>query len=303
MTIEVAIADLDCIYLSYDEPQKERFWLNIKNSIPWAVRVDGIKGSDAAHKAAAEASTTDRFILIDGDNLPNYDFFKETLYLNDANQNCVFRWRARNIINGLVYGNGGISSWTKDYVYNMRTHEASDGRLETLVEFCFDPLYWAMHNCYSDTYPNESSLQAFRSGFREGVKMCLDRGRKVAMNDFKKMLSHHNIEILNIWHSIGFDVKNGSWAVYGARVGTYMCMLDPVWNYVEVHNFDSVNAIFQKINSMNPQMQQEYYKKITDEIRSNLQLPCIDMTAEQSAFWKKYYTKLHSNRGIMDTAS
>ena len=303
MTIEVAIADLDCIYLSYDEPQKERFWLNIKNSIPWAVRVDGIKGSDAAHKAAAEASTTDRFILIDGDNLPNYDFFKETLYLNDANQNCVFRWRARNIINGLVYGNGGISSWTKDYVYNMRTHEASDGRLETLVEFCFDPLYWAMHNCYSDTYPNESSLQAFRSGFREGVKMCLDRGRKVAMDDFKKMLSHHNIEILNIWHSIGFDVKNGSWAVYGARVGTYMCMLDPVWNYVEVHNFDSVNAIFQKINSMNPQMQQEYYKKITDEIRSNLQLPCIDMTAEQSAFWKKYYTKLHSNRGIMDTAS
>ena len=59
------IADLDVVYLSYDEPQKEEFWIKIQNMVPWAVRVDGVKGSDAAHKAAADASTTDRFILID----------------------------------------------------------------------------------------------------------------------------------------------------------------------------------------------------------------------------------------------
>ena len=248
---KIDIADLDCIYLTYDEPQKEEFWVKIRNMIPWAKRVDGVKGSDAAHKAAASDSDTERFILIDGDNMPDPEFFNLTLeLLTEDYDRAVFRWRAKNHINGLMYGNGGLSSWTREFVRNMRTHEATDGRTETEVEFCFDPLYWAMHNCYSDTYPNESSLQAFRSGFREGVKMCLDRGRKVAMDDFKKMLSHHNIEILNIWHSIGFDVKNGSWAVYGARVGTYMCMLDPVWNYVEVHNFDSVNAIFQKIVAM-----------------------------------------------------
>ena len=67
----VDVADLDCIYLSYDEPQKEEFWLKIKNMVPWAKRVDGVKGSDAAHKAAAEASDTERFILIDGDNIPS----------------------------------------------------------------------------------------------------------------------------------------------------------------------------------------------------------------------------------------
>ncbi len=43
----VEIADLDCIYLSYDEPQKEEFWVKIKNMIPWARRVDKVKGSDA----------------------------------------------------------------------------------------------------------------------------------------------------------------------------------------------------------------------------------------------------------------
>lgn len=302
METSVVIADLDCIYLSYDEPKKESNWVSIKNSIPWAVRVDGIKGSDAAHKAAADASTTNRFILIDGDNLPDYAFFNQTLTLDETNQNYVFRWRARNIINGLVYGNGGISCWTKDYVYNMHTHEASDGRNETLVEFCFDPLYVAMHNSYSTTYPNGSPMHAWRAGFREGVKMCLDRGRKPTVDRFISMSHWKNIEYLNIWHSIGADVDNGSWAVYGARMGTYMTMIDTDWDYTEVQNFDKLNTIFNSIDTLSKEQQDEYFTKITKEIRDKLKLPCIDMGAEQSAFWKKYYTKLHYNKGLMEIA-
>ena len=72
---QIDTADLDCIYLSYDEPNKEETWTKIKNMVPWAVRVDGVKGSDAAHKAAALASTTERFILVDGDNIPDPGFF------------------------------------------------------------------------------------------------------------------------------------------------------------------------------------------------------------------------------------
>jgi hypothetical protein len=40
---QIDIADLDCIYLSYDEPEKEEFWIKIKNMVPWARRVDGVK--------------------------------------------------------------------------------------------------------------------------------------------------------------------------------------------------------------------------------------------------------------------
>src|SRR6056300_1603545 len=113
---QIDVADLDCIYLSYDEPQKEEFWVQIQNMVPWAKRVDGVKGSDAAHKAAAEASDTERFILIDGDNMPVSEFFNLTLDFPDPNyEKAVFRWRARNSVNGLMYGNGGLSSWTKDF--------------------------------------------------------------------------------------------------------------------------------------------------------------------------------------------
>ncbi len=122
LTNSIDIADLDVIYLSYDEPNKEEFWVKIRNMVPWAQRVDGVKGSDAAHKAAAAKSHTDRFVLIDGDNLPDEKFFNLTLTLDETNRDHVFRWRARNHINGLMYGNGGLSCWTREFVENMRTH-------------------------------------------------------------------------------------------------------------------------------------------------------------------------------------
>ena len=198
---QIDIADLDCIYLSYDEPNKEEHWVKIKNMVPWAKRVDGVKGSDAAHKAAARASDTERFILIDGDNLPDPAFFNQTLDFPTPEYNrAVYRWRARNCINGLMYGNGGLSSWVKEFAYDMQTHEASTGSVETQVEFCFDPLYWAMHDCYSTTYPNSSAFQAWRAGFREGVKMCLNRGALPSVSEFQLRVHGKNLDNLTIQH-------------------------------------------------------------------------------------------------------
>lgn len=301
MTTNIPISDLDVVYLSYDEPQKEKFWLEIQTKLPWAIRVDGVKGSDAAHKAAAAASGTDRFILIDGDNMPDFDFFKQSLYLTERTANCVFRWRARNNINGLLYGNGGISCWTKDYINNMQTHEASDGRNETVVEFCFDPLYLPLNNCYSTTFPNGSPLHAFRAGFREGVKMTLARGRRVGIGEFKRMQDHKNIEYLNIWHSIGADVEHGNWAIYGARLGTYMTLLMPDWDYKEVQNFDALNRIFEQQNKKSFAERRAHYHLISEELRSQLGMPVVDMNAQQSAFWKRYYVQLYRNKQIMDS--
>ena len=220
----IDVADLDCIYLTYDEPNKEQNWIRIQNMVPWAKRVDGVKGSDAAHKAAADASNTDRFILIDGDNVPDPEFFNLQLALDATNDSCVFRWRARNAVNGLMYGNGGMSSWTREFIYAMRTHEATDGSAENDVEFCFYPNYWAMNDCYSTTYPNATPYQAWRAGFREGVKMALDRGAKISMQEFEGRVNTRNYDNLCIWQSVGSDAEHGFWAIYGARLGTYMMM-------------------------------------------------------------------------------
>lgn len=291
MSSNVDIADLDCIYLSYDEPQKEEFWVKIKNLIPWARRVDGVKGSDAAHKAAAEESFTERFIVIDGDNMPDMEFFNLTLEFDNVDeiyQRAQYRWKARNHINGLRYGNGGISSWTKEYVMNMKTHEASDGDKKTTVDFCLDSsdnLYWSMNDCYSTTYPNYTSFQAWRAGFREGVKMCLTGGVKPSVEDFVQYANSRNFNHLTIWHNVGADVDNGIWAIYGSRLGTYMTMLSD-WDVNQVQWFDNFNELWEEHKHLDPLVEAE---KIGSKLKDKLGLPICTMTPEQSKFFKRHY--------------
>jgi hypothetical protein len=295
--MNIDIADLDCIYLSYDEPNKEETWVKIKNMVPWAIRVDGVKGSDAAHKAAAAASDTNRFVLIDGDNIPDANFFNLTLELDDNNKNCVFRWRAKNHINGLMYGNGGLSCWTKEFVNNMRTHEATNGSAENDVEFCFDPDYIAMHDCYSTTYPNGSAFQAWRAGFREGVKMCLNRGVKPTLAEFKDRVHSRNLDHLTIWHNVGRDVDHGIWAIAGARMGTYMTMLTN-WNYQQVQDFGALKEIFSTIEGHEPEL---VAGRVAEDLVTQLNLPISMMQAPESKFFKHHYRSNWHNRGVMIT--
>ena len=282
----IDIADLDVVYLSYDEPQKEEFWVKIKNMVPWAVRVDGVEGSDAAHKAAADASQTERFVLIDGDNLPDPEFFNLQLDIKDEQyEKAVFRWRAKNHINGLMYGNGGLSCWTREFIQNMQTHESSDGSDETCVEFCFDPLYWPIHDCYSTTYPNGSAFHAWRAGFREGVKMCLDRGSKPSLIDFKESVHKRNMDHLSIWQNVGDDVEYGNWAMFGARQGTYMTMLTD-WDYTKVQWFENLKEIWDSISD---EFDPDEFYNYGEELNNQLDLPAVSYSPEQSKFFKQHY--------------
>jgi hypothetical protein len=301
----VDVADLDCIYLSYDEPQKEEFWLKIKNMVPWAKRVDGVKGSDAAHKAAGEASDTERFILIDGDNMPEESFFNIQLDFTGKDekfQQAQFRWKAVNSINGLRYGNGGMSSWTKTYVREMKTHEhQTEGDVSRIADFCLDStdnLYWAMYDCYSTTYPNYTPFQAWRAGFREGVKMCLDKGAKPDINTFKETVASRNLNNLTIWQNVGADVENGMWAIYGARLGTYMTMLTD-WDHTNVQWFDNYITMWEE---------QEYNRDPEREatllgagLHDKLGLPMCTLDRGQSKFFKRHYKADFRNLGPLVT--
>ena len=291
------VADLDCIFLTYDEPKKEEFWVKIQNMTPWAKRVDGVKGSDAAHKAAAAASDTEWFVLIDGDNLPDAAFFNLQLKIKPEQEGGAFRWKARNIINGLRYGNGGLSCWSREFVNNMRTHEASNGSDETAVEFCFDKKYFAMHNCYSTTYPNGSVKQAWRAGFREGVKMCLDRGSRITLEEFKDRVNGRNYDHLCIWQSVGADVENGYWAMYGARLGAFMIMLEG-WDHKYVQDFDMLEQLWDMFSKEDPE---EGCKQIEEALTKRLGLPIVTYTAEQSRFFKHHYSTGQRNSEIMMT--
>ena len=282
---KIDVADLDCIYLSYDEPKKEEFWAKIQNMVPWAKRVDGVHGSDAAHKAAANASDTERFVLIDGDNMPYPEFFDITLDIEPHHEDCVFRWKAVNAVNGLMYGNGGISCWTRKFVNDMQTHENSDGADENEVEFCYDPKYLAMNNVYSSTHPNGDAFHAWRAGFREGVKMCLKKGTKPSLLEFNEMVHRSNFDRLSIWHNIGADAEYGDRCIAGARYGTYRTMLTK-WDYTEVQDFYHLGEIYSEWKTVDQ-------TDVNKLLQTRLGLHISEFTSDQSKFFKKHYQQTH----------
>lgn len=241
------INELDVIFISYDEDNCEEHWADLENKVPWAKRVHGVKGSDAAHKAAANLSETDRFISVDADNIVDPSFFDMELDFDHPKlHGKAISWAAKNHINGLEYGNGGLKCWPKQYVLDMRTHENADpGDERNKVDFCWEDSYVQMTNQYSVTHPNGSPRQAFRAGFREGVKMSLSQGGKVDPNNFKKSIWWGNYKRLITWASVGADIENGLWAIYGTRLGCYKTNMTD-WDYVNVRDFGYLNNLFEK---------------------------------------------------------
>ena len=48
--------EIDIIYPSYDEPNAEQNYTDLLSKVPWAKRIHGIKGSDAASSLSLSLS-------------------------------------------------------------------------------------------------------------------------------------------------------------------------------------------------------------------------------------------------------
>lgn len=235
------IAELDIIFLSYDEPNAELHYADLCNKVPWAKRVHGVKGSDAAHKAAANLSETEWLITVDADNIVYPSFFN--LDIDTTNPKIqVYSWLGNNKINGLQYGNGGLKIWRKDFILNMKTHEASDSD-RAQVDFCWEDGYYQFKTCFSDVVITGSPRQAWRAGFREGVKMTLLDGVRVDPTEIKEKIWWHNLHRLRMWSTVGTHEHNGLFAIYGARLGTYMTNCTD-WDYTQVRDFEYLESLY-----------------------------------------------------------
>ena len=236
------INEFDIIYISYDEPNADANWHDLLDKCPWAKRSHGVHGSDAAHKAAAKLSETSRFLTVDADNIVNPEFFNLEIDMDKIGRSDVISWAAKNEINGLVYGNGGIKCWPKHVVERMRTHEAAPANNPAAqVDFCWNINYVQMNNVYSHVYNNASPMQAWRAGFREGCKMTLVGGDVVDKAQVKNV-HHKNLQRLLVWQSVGTDATNGDWARYGARLGSVMTNLQrDNWDWHMVRDFKWLN--------------------------------------------------------------
>jgi hypothetical protein len=298
------ISDLDLIFISYDEPKAEEFWANLKAKAPWAKRSHGVEGSDACHKAAANLSDTPFWAQVDGDTIIDPEWLNLEVEYDDARDILGWCWKSYNQINGSTYGNGGVKVWSKQGVLDMKTHEntTETDNPAAQIEFCWEGDYFPMHNIYGTTFPNGSPFQAWRAGFREGVKLSLNQGHKV--KDFKRELWQGNLKHIEIWQSVGRDVENGLWAIFGARMGTYLTYMTD-WDYVNVRHFPYLKEYWEaeilpkyfKDGVANMQAVDQETRQMAMRLRS-LGLEIAELDASNSKFFKKHQympSKLEAN--------
>jgi hypothetical protein len=273
------IVEFDVVFLSYDEPNADLHYADLCAKAPWAKRVHGVKGSDHAHKAAANLSETEWFITVDADNIVDPSFFNLDLDMSDPKIE-VYGWCGRNKINGLRYGNGGIKIWKKDFVLNMKTHENSESD-RGQVDFCWEEGYRNFPRVYSDSIITGSPFQAWRAGFREGVKMTLLDGVRVPPQEIQERIWWHNIHRLRMWSTVGAHEENGLYAVYGARLGTWMTNCTN-WNYIDVRDFEILKNIYNE-NVLHGSLEADI-KDLGAKLKTHLGLDYPYLDAAQSKY-------------------
>ena len=157
----------DGVMLVYHEPNWEQSYDRVKNKLSMRV-INGVKGIDNAHYAAAEACTTEYIWVIDADCEVDEDFdFRYKVPV--ACEPSLFVWKSRNIVNGLHYGNGGIKLIHRESLLARRRTGLDFTDFTKSMERHCDIHY--VDQVVSTTMIDRDPFMAWRAGFREGYKL------------------------------------------------------------------------------------------------------------------------------------
>lgn len=277
------VSDLDIFFISYDEPLADK---NVEHARKFHEKIDrvhGVKGFHRAHAECARRSTTKRFVTVDGDNLVRSNLFQyecDDLGMEDV----VFSFKARNSVNGLEYGNGGVKIWNRDLVLSVPTHEEAG---DDNTDFCWTYRYLQIDEIMSDVNCAGSPLQAFRSGYRESVKMSLPGGKKYgSWKEAKEHFYPPNLSRLMVWASVGADSTNGDWCIFGCRLGLHDMWLAKRDVLALIKDYDAMAGRFAEVANCNPGYEA---RALMGELNLRLGFGIADLSPEQSAWFKRVY--------------
>ena len=212
------------VFISYQEPNADINWESLKTRFPNSLRVHQIKGIHNAHKLAAQnvlllqsyiqsmviennklfdTHSYTHFWVVDGDSVvaKDFDFSAPADLWDDA----VYVYQAKNPINGLSYGYGGIKLLPVVATANMALGNVD---MTTSISKHFFPV-----DCIASTTNfNTDPFNTWKSAFRECVKLS----SKVIDDQIDKETEYR----LDTWcDTLNNEVPNATWAMEGARDG------------------------------------------------------------------------------------
>jgi hypothetical protein len=194
----------DIIFISYQEPNADENYKNLKSRFPHAKRVHGVKGIHQAHIEAAKLCETDMFWIVDGDAIV-VDDFNFDYQVPKWEFDTVHVWRSVNPINDLVYGYGGIKLFPRKLTIEMDTSKPD---MTTSISKKFK----AMSYISNITGFNTDPFNTWKSAFRECCKL--------ASRTIDRQKEDETSQRLATWCSVGTDKPYGKYALDGARLGS-----------------------------------------------------------------------------------
>ena len=188
----------DIIFISYNEPDADDNYQNLKERFPLAKRVHGVKGIHQAHIAAAKRAFTKMFWAVDGDAviLSDFNFAYE---VDEYNLDVVHVWRSLNPINSLTYGYGGVKLLPRQLTIDMDVSSVD-------MTMSISPKFKAMDTVSNITAFNTDAFTTWRSAFRECCKLAV-------------INNEESLARLHFWCQLNNYAPYGGLAYIGALAG------------------------------------------------------------------------------------
>ena len=222
------------IYFLYSqEANMNENWERLLEKAPNAESVASTGTIFESHKHIADRCTADRFYVVDADCWIVDKFNFDAKIELTAKSVAVFR--AKNPINGLVYGHGGIKLFSKD-CFSVERLDRPD-MTTTLADS-----YIKVNVLASEHRFNYTAFSTWRTAFREAIKLS------AGIN--KNNNAQEDTQRLDMWLNAGLEARYGYFSVEGARQGiVYTQSAD--YDHAVVNNFDWLRDKFIEWTGIN----------------------------------------------------
>jgi hypothetical protein len=193
----------DVFMIGYGELNLAENWARLQQMQPTARLVQGIPGIFEAYRHCAELARAPLFFAVDADNylIDGFDFLPPRL----PAPNELIVWRARNPINGLAYGHGGIKLFPTDIFRPGSTIPSVD------ISTSIAARTITIDRIASEHRFNTTPYRTWSVAFRE----CAKLGQHLAHARRKDRAE----KLLASWCADGHTGDFAQWCVAGARDG------------------------------------------------------------------------------------
>ena len=196
-------ADFDIIMISFHEAEADHNYQQLRLRFPEAGHIKNVAGIGNAHKKAGELATSEMVYIVDADADVMNDFCFDYIPPMAKRVNTTYVWYARNPINGLEYGYGGIKLFPRQQLIEMG-HVLPD--FSTGAAF-----YQPVRDVSNITRFNRDPFRTWRSAFRECVKLSSQINPNAPVKE--------TADRLDTWCTVDQGGRFGRYCIKGANEG------------------------------------------------------------------------------------